>query len=39
VFMKQTLGALGARRLKLLRELLDEARANFGTFPPLEQAS
>ncbi len=39
VFMKHILGALGARRLKLLRDLLDEVRANFAPFPPLEQAS
>jgi DNA-binding MarR family transcriptional regulator len=33
VFLKQALGGLGPRRLKLLRDLLGEARAGFGPFP------
>jgi DNA-binding MarR family transcriptional regulator len=33
VFLKQSLGALGPRRLKLLRDLLGEARAGFAPFP------
>jgi DNA-binding MarR family transcriptional regulator len=39
VFLTQALGALGPKRLRLLRELLDEARGSFGPFPLLEQAS
>jgi DNA-binding MarR family transcriptional regulator len=38
VFLKQALGRLGPRRLRLLRDLLGEARASFGPFPPLERA-
>jgi DNA-binding MarR family transcriptional regulator len=33
VFLKQVLGGLGPKRLKLLRELLTEARAGFRPFP------
>lgn len=33
LFLKQALGALGPKRLKLLRDLLKDARAGFGTFP------
>ncbi len=33
VFLKQALGGLGPKRLKLLRDLLGEARAGFGPFP------
>jgi DNA-binding MarR family transcriptional regulator len=33
VFLKQVLGGLGPKRLKLLRDLLGEARAGFGPFP------
>jgi len=33
VFLKQALGELGSKRLKLLRDLLGEARAGFGPFP------
>ena len=33
VFMKQVLGGLGPKRLKLLRDLLNEARAGMGPFP------
>ena len=32
-FLKQALGGLGAKRLKLLRELLDETRASARPFP------
>jgi DNA-binding MarR family transcriptional regulator len=32
-FLKQTLGGLGPKRLKLLRDLLSEARAGFREFP------
>jgi DNA-binding MarR family transcriptional regulator len=38
VFLKQALGGLGSRKLKQLRELLNEARAGFGPFPPAEDA-
>lgn len=33
VFLKQALGGLGPKRLKLLRDLLHDARAEFGPFP------
>lgn len=33
VFLKQALGALGPKRLRMLRDLLGEARAGFGPFP------
>jgi DNA-binding MarR family transcriptional regulator len=33
VFLKQVLGGLGPKRLKMLRDLLGEARAGFGPFP------
>ncbi len=33
VFLKQALGSLGPKRLKMLRDLLGEARAGFGPFP------
>jgi DNA-binding MarR family transcriptional regulator len=33
VFLKQALGGLGPKRLKLLRDLLSDARAGFGPFP------
>jgi DNA-binding MarR family transcriptional regulator len=33
VFLKQALGGLGSRRLKMLRDLLGEARAGLGPFP------
>jgi DNA-binding MarR family transcriptional regulator len=33
VVLKQALGGLGPKRLKLLRDLLSEARAGFGAFP------
>ena len=33
VFLKQALGELGPKRLKMLRDLLGEARAGFGPFP------
>jgi DNA-binding MarR family transcriptional regulator len=33
IFLKQSLGGLGPKRLKLLRELLREARAGFRPFP------
>ena len=32
-FLKQSLGGLGPKRLKLLRDLLGEARAALGEFP------
>ena len=32
-FLKQALGGMGPKRLKLLRDLLGEARAGFGEFP------
>jgi DNA-binding MarR family transcriptional regulator len=32
-FLKQALGSLGPKRLKMLRDLLGEARAGFGPFP------
>jgi DNA-binding MarR family transcriptional regulator len=32
-FLKQALGGLGPKRLKLLRDLLGEARAGFRDFP------
>jgi DNA-binding MarR family transcriptional regulator len=38
VFLKHALGGLGARRLKLLGELLDEARSTARPFPPPEGA-
>jgi DNA-binding MarR family transcriptional regulator len=38
VFLKQALGELGPKRLKLLRELLDEARSSARPFPPREAA-
>ena len=34
VFLKQALGSLGPKRLRMLRDLLGEARAGFGPFPP-----
>jgi DNA-binding MarR family transcriptional regulator len=33
VFLKQVLGGLGPKRLKMLRDLLSETRAGFGPFP------
>ncbi len=33
LFLKQALGGLGPNRLKLLRNLLNAARAGFGPFP------
>jgi DNA-binding MarR family transcriptional regulator len=33
VFLRQVLGGLGPKRLKMLRDLLGEARAGFGPFP------
>jgi DNA-binding MarR family transcriptional regulator len=33
VFLKQRLGSLGPKRLKLLRDLLGDARVGFGPFP------
>jgi DNA-binding MarR family transcriptional regulator len=33
VFLKQALGSLGPKRLKMLRDLLGEARAGFRPFP------
>jgi hypothetical protein len=33
VFLKRTLGALGPKRLRMLRDLLGEARAGFRPFP------
>jgi DNA-binding MarR family transcriptional regulator len=33
VFLRQALGGLGPKRLKMLRDLLGEARAGFGPFP------
>lgn len=33
VFLKQALGGLGPKRLRLLRDLLNEARAGFRPFP------
>jgi hypothetical protein len=33
VFLKQTLGSLGPKRLGQLRDLLGEARAGFRPFP------
>ncbi len=38
VFLKQRLGSLGPKRLKLLRDLLGEARAGFGPFPVADRA-
>lgn len=38
VFLKRRLGALGPKRLKLLRDLLAEARAGFRSFPDVEDA-
>lgn len=35
VFLKQVLGGLGPKRLKMLRDLLSDARAGFGPFPIL----
>jgi DNA-binding MarR family transcriptional regulator len=37
-FLKQALGGLGAKRLKLLGELLDQARASARPFPLEESA-
>jgi DNA-binding MarR family transcriptional regulator len=39
VFLKQALGGLGPRRLKLLRDLLDQARAGARPFPRSEEAA
>jgi DNA-binding MarR family transcriptional regulator len=39
VFLKQALGGLGPKRLKLLRDLLDQARASARPFPPSEDAA
>jgi DNA-binding MarR family transcriptional regulator len=39
VFLKQALGGLGPRRLKLLRDLLDQARAGTRPFPRSEEAA
>jgi hypothetical protein len=33
VFLKQALGGLGPKRLKMLRDLLNDARVGFGPFP------
>ncbi|MGH8570553.1 MAG: MarR family winged helix-turn-helix transcriptional regulator [Gammaproteobacteria bacterium] len=33
VFLKQVLGGLGPKRLRMLRDLLGAARAGFGLFP------
>jgi DNA-binding MarR family transcriptional regulator len=33
VFLQQSLGGLGPKRLKMLRDLLSDARAGFGPFP------
>jgi DNA-binding MarR family transcriptional regulator len=33
VFLKQTLGGLGPKRLRMLRDLLGEARTGFRPFP------
>jgi DNA-binding MarR family transcriptional regulator len=33
VFLKQALGELGAKRLKQLRDLLNEARSGFRPYP------
>ena len=38
VFLKQALGGLGSKKLRLLRELLDEARASARPFPLSEEA-
>ena len=37
VFLKQTLGGLGPKRLKQLRDLLNDARAGLGPFPVPEK--
>jgi DNA-binding MarR family transcriptional regulator len=37
-FLKQALGGMGPKRLKLLRDLLGEARAGFGEFPGPEDS-
>ena len=39
VFLKQALGGLGPKRLKLLRGLLDQARAGARPFPRSEEAA
>jgi DNA-binding MarR family transcriptional regulator len=39
VFLKQALGGLGPKRLKQLRDLLDEARASGRPFPATEGAA
>jgi len=38
-FLKQALGGLGPKRLKLLRDLLGEARAGFREFPVPDDSS
>jgi DNA-binding MarR family transcriptional regulator len=38
-FLKQVLGGLGPKRLKMLRDLLGEARAGFRPFPAEDGAS
>jgi DNA-binding MarR family transcriptional regulator len=39
VFLKQALGGLGPKRLRQLRDLLDEARASGRPFPATEGAA
>ncbi|MFL5507358.1 MAG: MarR family winged helix-turn-helix transcriptional regulator [Gemmatimonadales bacterium] len=39
VFLKKALGGLGPKKLRLLRDLLGEARAGFSPFPPTEEAA
>ena len=36
VFLKQALGSLGPKRLRMLRDLLGQARAGFGPFPTVD---
>ena len=39
VFLKQALGSLGPKRLKLLRDLLDQARGSARPFPSAEDGT
>lgn len=37
-FLKQALGGMGAKRLKQMRDLMNEARASFREFPVVDPA-